>query len=90
MNEVPQPTITTQPQPSKYQVAARSIPGFSRNSIIGDGAFGIKLLCPLHRRILLFETSNARRRKLDLLDRSVCSPTCQGNHFVVDLAEYMK
>jgi len=85
-----QPTITTEPPLSPYQRAARQIPGFSHRAIIGDGAFGVKLLCPSNRKLMLFETSNARRRYLDRLDRGSCSPTCLGNHHIFDLVEYMK
>lgn len=90
MSTAVQLPITTEPAPSKYQIAARSLPGFSRNSIVGDGPYCIKILCPLNRKLLLFETSNARRRKLDTLDRGACSSTCKGDHFIVDLVEYMK
>ena len=90
MSTTAQPTITTTPPVSVWVLAARTIPGFSHRSIIGDGAYGIKLICPLNRKILLFPTSNARRRKLDQLDRSECCMTCEGNHFLVDLTEYVK
>jgi hypothetical protein len=87
---VMQPTITTTPVLSVYQRAARLIPGIRHSSIKGDGAYGLKLLCPLNRCILLFETSTARRRHLDKLDRGTCCSTCQGNHHILDLVEYLK
>ena len=89
-NTATQPTITTEPQLSAYQQAARSIPGFSHSSILGDGPWCVKLLCPLNRKLLLFETETARRRYLDKLDRGTCSSNCKGDHFIVDLVEYMR
>ncbi len=82
MTTAVQPTIPNI-ELSAYQIAARKIPGFARNSIKGDGPFAIKILCPTHRGLLLFETHSKRdhaMHRLDLLDDA-----CEGRHFRIDL-----